>query len=231
MARPRTAPKPEAEVAGRIRDRIVEFKRIPAVELQDNERNWRVHPYGQRLALRESLEHVGIADALIAYYSPRNGGKLTLIDGHLRSDDHEDLEWPVLITDLSDAEADFMLATLDPMAGMAEVAEEPLTELLAEVGTGTPALEDLLRSLQPGATEEGLLEEEAEGPPEMALQAFEHYDYIVCLFRDALDWQQAKDRLGIRQEAFTLRDGETRRIGVGRVIDGRKLLDLLEDRA
>jgi hypothetical protein len=221
--------EPASEAAARIRDRIVSLERLPASELQDNARNWRLHPYGQRVALRESLEQVGIADALIAYRSERNEGKLTLIDGHLRHEDNDDLEWPVLVTDLNDAEADLMLATLDPMTAMATVDPENLGELIEDVHTGTPALEDLLRSLETPvlAAQEAADADALDGPREMELQAMEHYDYIVVLFRNALDWQQAKERLGIEHEGFTLRDGKMRRIGLGRVVDGKRLLELL----
>jgi hypothetical protein len=228
VARKQQAATQTEELASRIRDRIIEFRRVPAAELQDNQRNWRIHPYAQRLALSESLERVGIADALIAYYSERNGGRLTLIDGHLRREEHDDLDWPVLVTDLTDSEADLLLATLDPIAGMAEVAEEPLTDLLEDLSTGTPALEDLLRSLRPEASAEDELAAEEGGPPEMELQAFEHYDYLIFLFDNALDWEQAKDRFGIQHEAFTLRDGKTRKVGLGRVLPGKRLLRLFE---
>ncbi len=233
MARART-PKPEAPaantvVAGRIRDRIVEFKRVPVDELRDNERNWRLHPYSQKVALQESLEAIGIADALIAYYSKRNGGKLTLIDGHLRSGDNNDVDWPTLITDLTDEEADLLLATLDPIAAMAETDAEPLRSLIDDVHTGTPALEDLLRLIEPGEeVDTAKAPEDEGGPPEMQLQPMEHYDYVVFMFRNALDWQRAKERLGLQHEGFTLRDGKTRRVGLGRVLDGQRLLDLLE---
>ncbi|HKB37339.1 MAG TPA: hypothetical protein VKD72_12890, partial [Gemmataceae bacterium] len=69
---------------GTIRDRVREFRRLPARELLDNDGNPRRHPQAQRDALRGVLEQVGIAVALVAYASGRNGGKLTLIDGHLR---------------------------------------------------------------------------------------------------------------------------------------------------
>src|SRR5262249_32866126 len=72
---------------GMIRDRIQEFRRVPARELLDNDGNPRRHPQAQRDALRGVLEQVGIADALVAYYSERKGGQLVLIDGHLRKQD------------------------------------------------------------------------------------------------------------------------------------------------
>lgn len=223
--------EPPAQALSAIRDRIKEFRRVPADEIKLNPRNWRLHPYAQRKAIAESLERIGMADALLAYYSQRDNGALTLINGHARLEELPDDEWPVLILDVDDDEADLLLTTLDPMTYMAESDEGLLSELLDDIGSvGTPALEDLLRSL--GAEISPLVEEivaEVNPVPEMELQAFEHYDYIVLLFRNSLDWQRAKDLFQIQEEAFTLRDGQTRKVGLGRVVDGKRAIELLVD--
>src|SRR5215468_10487541 len=129
-----------------IRDRVQEFRRVPARELLDNQGNPRRHPQAQRDALRGVLEEVGIAAALVAYHSQRNGGKLTLIDGHLRKQDY-DLDWPTLILDVADEEADLLLATHDPLAALAEYDRPKLDALLAGVRARSPALLDMLKDL------------------------------------------------------------------------------------
>jgi hypothetical protein len=131
---------------GTIRDRIQEFRRVPARELLDHEGNPRRHPQAQRDALRGVLEQVGIAAALVAYHSERNGGKLTLVDGHLRKQDF-DLDWPVLILDVTDEEADLLLATHDPLAGLAEYDRPKLQALLQEVRAKSPAVVGMLKDL------------------------------------------------------------------------------------
>lgn len=123
-----------------IRDRIIELRRIPAAELQDNAGNWRTHPKAQRDAFRALAVQVGVAGALLAYHSERAGGALVVIDGHMRKGEYPDFEWPVLVTDLDDAEADLLLATYDPLAAMAEVNAEKLRELSARTQTDDPAL-------------------------------------------------------------------------------------------
>src|ERR1700738_1574807 len=95
-----------------IRDRIEEFRRVPARDLLDNDGNPRRHPQAQRDALRGLLEQGGVAAALLGYPSQRNGGRLTLVDGHLRKQDY-DFDWPTLILDVNDAEADLLLASHD----------------------------------------------------------------------------------------------------------------------
>lgn len=61
--------------------------------------------------------------------------------------------------------------------------------------------------------------------PEMALQPFEEYNYLLVVFKKSQDWQGACDRLGIRREGATL--GATRKVGLGRVVDGATLMERL----
>ena len=125
-----------------IRDRIKELRRVRASELRPNPRNWRTHPQAQRDALRGVLAEVGYADALLVRELP--DGSLELIDGHLRAETTPDMEVPVLMLDLDDAEAAKLLALHDPLAGMAEADDEVLAELLANVETENDAVQALL---------------------------------------------------------------------------------------
>lgn len=61
---------------------------------------------------------------------------------------------------------------------------------------------------------------------EMEVQPFEHYDYIVCVFRDVRDWMYVQNLLNIKTEKITV--GKTVKTGIGRVIDGRKLIDVIK---
>lgn len=128
-----------------IRDRIKELRRVRAADLRPNPRNWRIHPPQQQDALRGVLAEVGYADALLARELP--DGTLMLVDGHLRAETTPDSIVPVLVLDVDEAEADKILLTHDPLAGMATVSDEHLRELLAEVQTENAAVRGLLESL------------------------------------------------------------------------------------
>jgi hypothetical protein len=117
----------------RIRDRIKELRRVKARDLLPNPKNWRRHPQMQADALRGLLAEVGYADALLARELP--GGKLMLIDGHLRAETTPDMMVPVLVVDVNEEEADKLLLTLDPLAGLAQADVERIKELLATVTT------------------------------------------------------------------------------------------------
>ena len=97
------------------------------------------------------LAEVGYADALIARETPEG---LMLVDGHLRAETTPDADVPVLVLDINEAEADLMLATLDPLAAMAGRDENRLTELLATVSSDNQAVADLLNSMMEDVTDE-----------------------------------------------------------------------------
>jgi hypothetical protein len=125
-----------------VRDRIVELRRVPASELLPHPGNWRMHPRRQQEALRGILAEVGYADALLARQLP--DGRLQLIDGHLRAETTPDQIVPVLVLDVNEAEAAKLLASLDPLAGLAEADAAKLEELLQEFQTESAALAEML---------------------------------------------------------------------------------------
>jgi DNA modification methylase len=129
----------------KIRDRIRELRRVKASEIRPNPRNWRRHPQGQADALRGVLAEVGIADALLV--RELADGSLELVDGHLRADAAPDTLWPCLVLDVDEREAAKLLATLDPLAGMAETDQTKLDELLTQVETESEALMAMLAAM------------------------------------------------------------------------------------
>lgn len=125
------------------RSRIKELRHVRASELLENPKNWRRHPPSQVNALRGALERIGYADALIAR---EVDGRLMLIDGHLRAATTPDAIVPVLVVDLEEGEADFLLATLDPLAALASTDGELLKSLLDSIALEDVALQRMLDS-------------------------------------------------------------------------------------
>ena len=138
----------------KIRDRIKELRRVRASELQPNPKNWRTHPPAQQDALKAILAEVGYADALQARET--SDGGLMLIDGHLRAETTPDTVVPVLVLDVDEAEADKLLATLDPLAALAAADAGKLGALLEGIKTGSEALRQMLSQL---ATDAGIVPE------------------------------------------------------------------------
>jgi hypothetical protein len=184
-----------------IRDRIKEFRRVKASDLQPNPRNWRTHPPAQRDALRGVLAEVGYADALLARQLP--DGSLELIDGHLRAETTPEMEVPVLVLDLTEEESAKLLAVLDPLAGMAQPDREMLAELIGDVETENEAVQNLLDQLV--RESEQLPETDSDASPQEVKipEAFQ----VVVECRDEAEQQTVYERLnreGFKCKLLTL---------------------------
>lgn len=178
------------------RNRITGMEYVSSKDLTPHPGNWREHGKAQVQALQGVLSEVGIAGALLAYRSERNGGKLTVIDGHLRKDAAPQT-WPVLILDVDDAEADYLLATHDPLAAMATADAAALDALLSSVNSGDAAVQAMLERL---AGQAGLYvtdpAAEWQGMPEFEQEAQEAYQTIKVHFDSAEDVQDFAKLIG-----------------------------------
>jgi len=154
-----------------IRDRIREFRRVRAGDLQHHPRNWRIHSADQRRVFRGLLAEVGYADALLV--RELADGTLQIIDGHMRAETTPNALVPVLVLDVDESEAEKILLTHDPLAGMATTAGDQLESLLRTVTTENGAVQSLLDSL----TAEPLGEELAADRVEVGIP--ESYQVVV----------------------------------------------------
>ena len=107
-----------------------------------NPRNWRIHPIYQQNALKGVLEQVGWVQQVIV--NQRTGN---LVDGHLRCqlaarEGNEII--PVVYVDISEDEEALILATLDPIAGMAVADKQKLGSLLGEIETDNENVQKLI---------------------------------------------------------------------------------------
>lgn len=160
--KPRPARNGQAVPAPAIRDRIIDFRRVPASDLLPSPRNWRTHSESQRKALQGVLDEIGYADALLARELP--DGRLELVDGHLRKDVTPNQVVPVLVLDLTEEETGKVLLTLDPLAAMASADKDALEALLRSVQTGSEAVAEMLAGL---AQENGIIPGlNGQAPPE-----------------------------------------------------------------
>lgn len=157
-------------------------------QLEDNPQNWRRHPDRQLRALEDVLGEVGWAGALL--FNEQTG---RLIDGHARKKVAKDGKVPVLIGSWSEEQEKKILATLDPLAAMAEADKSALDALLREVQTGSEAVGDMLTDLaaRAGAIPNRLPTDPAndpnaewEGMPEFEHEDLTAYRTINVHFKD-----------------------------------------------
>jgi ParB-like chromosome segregation protein Spo0J len=126
------------------------------------------------------LAEVGIAGAVLARETPEGG--LMLIDGHLRAETLGNADVPVLVLDVNEAEADKLLATIDPLGAMAEADADKLRELLEEVETASEALADMFTEL---AEEAGMFDAGEVDAPELADGDREPFQQMTFTLHDS----------------------------------------------
>ena len=243
MARPKDAPKnaPEAPenrpvaaapVAAEAPPKPpLRLEWIEAGSLTENPLNWRRHSQEQLQSLRELLDDPAVGWAGACLYNERTG---RLIDGHARREVVDPkTPVPVLVGSWSEEAEAKILATLDPVGAMATGDAAAYEALIARVQADGLWVRDLLHQTAAGleateAAEEAELpgDDQAAGLPAMECQPFEHYDYIMLMFRHEQDFQRACEVLGIKKVEVTY-PGGLKKIGLGRVVDGAKAIDRL----
>lgn len=136
----------QGKISLQVKNRIKEYRLVSAEELSPNDKNPHKHPKSQRNALAAILDEIGIAGALVVYPSQHDGGKLKLIDGHMRASSGVE-QWPCLILDVTDEEADLLLATFDPLGSLAQIDAEAQRALDEAVQTNNEAIRAMLDQL------------------------------------------------------------------------------------
>lgn len=137
---PQPSPKGEGVGEGRgmgegWRSRIVGEGTVAAGELVPHPQNWRRHTREQAARLGGTLAGVGWVQRVIVN---RRTGRL--LDGHLRAEmarrEGAGTPVPVVYVDLSEDEERTVLATLDPIGGMAVADEAALAALVRTIEDG-----------------------------------------------------------------------------------------------
>lgn len=169
-----------------------------AGDLRPHPLNWRTHPPAQQDALRGVLAEIGYADALLV--RELEDGSLQLIDGHLRAETTPDATVPVLVLDVSAEEAKQILLTHDPVAALAGVDSDRLTELLADTPFESEHVTALVDGLARDAAAAEQLLDSAGERPEVAIP--ESFQVVVqCDDEDAQ--RDVYERM--TQEGYTCR--------------------------
>ena len=204
---------------------------VEAGTLADNPLNWRKHSQEQLQTLRDLLTDEKVGWAGVCLYNERTK---RLVDGHARksvSDPKEKI--PVLIGDWSEEDEAKILATLDPIAGMATTDAQAYAKLLETVNADSALIENLVNATLKAADampDEKEKPDAADGPslPLMECQPFEHYDYIVVVSNNIQDWNFLCERLGIAKvDCTVMPNAKTRKIGLGRAVWADKLVKLI----
>jgi len=117
------------------------------------------------------------------------------------------------------------------LAELAELDEDDLKRLLKSIQESDPAFdleltgfaEDEIRKLFDAEDPA----EDLEIIPRMECQAFEHHDYLVFMFHDLRDWMQVLQLMGVREVNYSI-TRTTKKLGIGRVLHGKRLIQLCQ---
>ena len=116
------------------------------------------------------------------------------------------------------------------LSELAELDEDDLRRVLRSIQDADPDfdieltgfMEDEIRKLM---DDDGKPEDELETIPRMECQAFETHDYLVFMFHDLRDWMQVLQLMGVHEVDYSI-NRRTKKIGIGRVLHGKRLIEL-----
>lgn len=159
-------------------------------DAEPNPNNWRTHPENQMNALDAVISEVGWAG--VALYNRTTG---RLIDGHLRRElalkKGEDIL--VLKGDWTEEEELLLLASIDPIAGLAVADRIALDNLLQNVNSDNEAIQSMLANL---AQDAGLYfggDDEGDGDDEVDFDDFDQVPEISISYRVVADGLSLED--------------------------------------
>lgn len=179
-----------------FRSRIVGHGEEAPDQLLANPANFRIHPKAQQDALAGVLKEVGYVQSVVVNQITGH-----LIDGHLRVSlalRENQATIPVVYVELTPAEEALVLATFDPISGLAVTDKEKLTELLQEVSTSSAEIESLLTQLS--VSPDGMSTEEKfdewGGMPEFTNDNLQGYRSLIVHFDKPEDFDAFAKLIG-----------------------------------
>lgn len=192
-------------------------------------KNPKEHGAAQVAAIAAVFEGNGIRQCIVV--SNRSG---LITKGHGRLDAALMLgyeNFPVQYQDYETEQAELADMIADNrLAELGDVDDAKLLEVLKELERAGHDIElagFTAEDLEKLCTVEEIVEQ-SEPIAKMELQAFEHYDYLLFVFKDIRDWLRVIQLMKVVRVDFSI-SRKSPKIGIGRVLNGKNLLNRLED--
>lgn len=117
------------------------------------------------------------------------------------------------------------------LSELAELDEADLKKVIERLRQSDPSFDVELTGFMEDEIaklfEDDAAEDSLETIPRMECQAFEHHDYLVFMFHDLRDWMLVLQGMGVIEVDYSI-SRTSKRIGIGRVLNGKRLLQLLQ---
>ena len=117
------------------------------------------------------------------------------------------------------------------LSELAELDEADLKKVIEKLREADPSFDVELTGFMEDEIAKLFAEEDVEDAletiPRMECQAFEHHDYLVFMFHDLRDWMLALQGMGVIEVDYSI-SRTSKRIGIGRVLNGKRLLQLIQ---
>ncbi len=205
---------------------------VEAGTLDENPMNWRRHSENQMDTIKDLISDPDVGWAGVLLYNRKTK---RLIDGHGRKKAvAPDTLVPVLSGEWTEDGERKILASLDPIAAMAEGDKDMYRDLADSINAETLELRDLLDTVH---AELEAIQEDADGGdaeptkdphPDMELRPWEHYDYLLVLATNTTDWEALCELFGIKKVNCSPLKGKVK-TGLGRAVNASRVLSLINE--
>lgn len=190
-------------------------------EIKPYKKNAKKHDETQIKNVMQSIKEFGVVQPIVV---DRNN---TIIIGHCRYEamkrlgyDELQEDW-VKVVDLSEEQAE-KLRLLDNKLNESEWSLDLLLDSIQNIDFSDYMLDWDIKDFEEKEKEKEKREKVFE---EMQLKSFEHYDYIVFVFDNQIDWLNMVNEFGLKK--VNAGYGTVKKIGLGRVVKGEKLIERL----
>ena len=190
-------------------------------EIKPYKKNAKKHDEAQIKNVMQSIKEFGVVQPIVV---DRNN---TIIIGHCRYEAMKRLgydelqdDW-VKVVDLSEEEEE-KLRLLDNKLNESEWSLDLLLDSIQNIDFSDYMLDWDIKDFEEKEKEKEKREKVFE---EMQLKSFEHYDYIVFVFDNQIDWLNMVNEFGLKK--VNAGYGTVKKIGLGRVVKGEKLIERL----
>ena len=190
-------------------------------DIKPYKKNAKKHDETQIKNVMQSIKEFGVVQPIVV---DRNN---TIIIGHCRYEamkrlgyDELQEDW-VKVVDLSEEEAE-KLRLLDNKLNESEWSLDLLLDSIQNIDFSDYMLDWDIKDFEEKEKEKEKREKVFE---EMQLKSFEHYDYIVFVFDNQIDWLNMVNEFGLKK--VNAGYGTVKKIGLGRVVKGEKLIERL----